>query len=470
MSAAADTALELADSLEQAGKLAEAETSYREFIDGQPGHAVAHFNYACFLRRRGRLEEALREHQAALDRRIERPEEVLSNMAVIHAALRRDDEARVHLERALSVNPNYIPAIYNLGLHHEEFGDRKAALELFHRILELNPGWHDALVRIAHAETVTDPESDIVKRLRRALRREHLDPLVRESLNFALGKALDDCGRYDEAFKRYALGNKLSEGRLLPYDAGLVDQGVSRTIGAFDTARMAEAKPVSDRPLVFITGMFRSGSTLIEQVIAAHPEVTAGGEIEYLMRAPQSLDPTDWQAVARGYLEYLERNFPGTRLVTNKRPDAFALLGMLRAVFPNARFVHTVRDPRDMCLSIWFQQFDGRFGYAADLRNIAHYYRRYRQIMQHWKSLFPDAIFDVDYDELVRTPRSVTERLLRFLGLEWDERCLEFYKNRARVRTASVTQVREPLYGRSSGRWRNYENHLGGLLAELDRD
>jgi len=468
MSAAAGSALELAASLEQAGKLPEAEASYRRFIDEVPGHAVARFNYACFLRRRGRLEEALREHQAALDRRIDRPEEVLSNMAVIHTALRQDDEARVHLEWALSINANYIPAMYNLALFHEEFGDRKTALDLFRRILDIDPAWHDALVRIAYAETVTDADGEIVRRLRRALRRSNLDPLARESLHFALGKALDDCGRFDEAFEQFAHANRVSEPRLLPYDARRVEQGVERIVATFDAAHMAAATPVSDRPLVFITGMFRSGSTLVEQVLAAHPAITPGGEIEYLMRVPLAQSPADWQTVGKGYLEYLDRRFPGAGIVTNKRPDAFALLGMLKAVFPNARFVNTVRDARDTCLSIWFQQFDSRLAYQADLANIAHHYRQYRRLMRHWRGLFPDAICDVDYDELVRDPRGVTERLLRFLGLEWDERCLDFHRNRTRVRTASVAQVREPLYRRSSGRWRNYEKHLGGLIRALD--
>lgn len=467
MSATVDAALESAAALEQSGRFPEAEASYRKFIGEQPGHAVARFNYACFLRRRGRLEEALREHQAALDRRIDQPEEVISNMAVIHTALRRDDEARVHLEWALSINPEYIPAMYNLGLYHEEFGDRQAALAQFRRILELNPAWHDALIRIAHAETVSDADGEIVRRLRRALRRSNLDPLTREGLHFALGKALDDCGRFESAFEQYELGNRLTQERLAPYDAALVERRVTRLIEAFDSARLAETRPVSDRQVVFVTGMFRSGSTLFEQVLAGHPEVTPGGEIEYLARAPLSLDPTGWEAVAMGYLEYLERTFPGARTVTNKRPDAFALLGMLKALFPNARFVNTVRDPRDTCLSIWFQQFDSRLGYQAELASIAHHYRQYCRLMRHWKSQFGESIFDADYDEFVRDPRTVAEQLLRFLGLEWHEGCLEFQKNRARVRTASVSQVREPLYQRSSGRWRNYEKHLGPLLRAL---
>jgi hypothetical protein len=185
------------------------------------------------------------------------------------------------------------------------------------------------------------------------------------------------------------------------------------------------------------------------------------------MRVPISLDPRDWEALGRGYLDYLRRSFPGSDVVTNKRPDAFGLLGMLKAVFPNARFVNTVRDPRDTALSIWFQQFDDRLGYAADLADIAHHYRQYRRLMAHWKGLFGDSIFDADYDTYVQDPRAVTERLLAFAGLEWHEGCLAFHRNANRVRTASVAQVRRPLYGKSSGRWRNYDRQLEPLKLDF---
>jgi tetratricopeptide (TPR) repeat protein len=461
--------LELAASLEQGGRFPDAESAYRRAILDGPQSAVARFNFACFLRRRGRLEEALEEHQAALDLGIAQPEEVLSNMAVIQAELRRDAAAKLLLERALALNPTYVPALFNLGLQHEELGERAEALRLFRAILEIDPSRTDALVRIAHAETVADPAGELVKRMRRALRRSNLAPLERESLHFALGKALDDGGRYDDAFEQYAAGNAASRPRLARYDRAAVDASVSRVIAEIGPALLARATPVSDAPLVFVTGMYRSGSTLFEQVLAAHPGIAAGGEIDYFMRVPFSYDPADWPAVAQAYLDLLARSFPGRERVTNKRPDMAALLGMLKASFPNARFVHTVRDPRDTALSIWFQQFDGRLGYAADLGDIAFHYRQYRRLMDHWRGTFAESIFDADYDAYVRDPRGVTERLLDFLGLDWHEGCLDFRANPTRVRTASVAQVREPVYTHSSGRWRNYEGRLAALAPELMR-
>lgn len=467
MTPAVGQELARADTLEKSGRRAEAEQAYRGIIEREPANAVARFNFACFLRRAGRLQDALTEHQAALDLGIPQPEEVLSNMAVIHTELRHDDTARLLLQRALETNPNFVPALYNLALYHEEFGDRRAALGLFRRALEVDPFHHESLVRLAHTESVSSPEGEIVKRLRRALRRSNLEPLTRESLHFALGKALDDCGRHDEAFEQYAAGNGVSRARHARYDRFSVEQGVSKLIEGFSPERIALAKPVSESPLVFVTGMYRSGSTLFEQVLAAHPRVTAGGEIDFFMRVPISLDPADWQGLARGYLEYLRRSFPGADIVTNKRPDAFGLLGMLKAVFPNARFVNTVRDPRDTALSIWFQQFDDRLGYAADLGDIAHHYRQYRRLMDHWRGLFAECLFDADYDAYVQDPRGVTERLLAFVGLDWHEGCLDFRNNAVRVRTASVTQVRQPLYQRSSGRWRNYERQLAALALDF---
>ncbi len=463
--------LQVAVQLEKQGKRSDAEACYRRLISSQPDHAIAHFNFACFLRRGGQLEDALVEHQQALDLGIDQPEEVLSNMGVIFTELRRDDSARAFLERALAIAPAYIPAMFNLALLYEEFGDREQALRLFEGILELNPGYFNALIHIAHGQTVTDPANAVIRKLRRALRRSQVDTVTRESLHFALAKTLDDCGQYDEAFAQYELGNRVSAGRLQRYDRKTEEDAVAETLQIFSAEWVAGQKPVSDRPLVFITGMFRSGSTLFEQVLAAHPQVTAGGEIDYFGRElarsgkpfPASvvtLDADVWRLLGTGYVDYLDRTFPAGTMVTNKRPDAFAWLGMLKALFPNARFVNTVRDPFDTCLSIYFQQLDGQVAYANELAGIAHHYQQYRRLMDHWKRLFGASIFDAVYDDYIADRRQITQALLSFLDLPWHEACLEFQRLPNRVRTASVWQVREPVYRKSSGRWRNYERQL----------
>ncbi len=471
--------LQIAARMEQQGKRAEAESCYRTLIASQPDLAVARFNFACFLRRGGRLEEALAEHQKALDLGIDHPEEVLSNMGVIHTELRRDVAARAFLERALGVDPSYIPAMYNLALLHEEFGDQEKAMQLFEAILELNPAYYNALIRIAEARPVASSTDPVLKKLRRALRRSGIDATTREGLCFAMGKVLDDCGLYDEAFAHYELGNQASIARLQRYDRPAEEDRVARITQALSADWLAAREPISDRPLVFITGMFRSGSTLFEQLLAAHPDVTAGGEISYFGRAVASAGSSDpasiaalnadgWRRLGTDYIGYLDRTFPQAALVTNKRPDAFGWLGVIKALFPNARFVNTARNALDTCLSIYFQQLDGRVAYANDLLNIGHHYLQYRRLMDHWKQLFGASILDADYDAFVADPRPTTEVLLRFLGLSWHEGCLSFQQLPNRVRTASVSQVREPLYRKSSGRWRNYERQLAPLRRLLD--
>ena len=224
--------------------------------------------------------------------------------------------------------------------------------------------------------------------------------------------------------------------------------------------------------------MFRSGSTLAEQILAAHSHVTAGGELAFLPSlvrttlAPfpatlQSVTQAQLEQLSARYLNMLARLFPRGDRVTDKRPDNFLYIGLIKSLFPDARIVHTTRDPLDNCLSIYFLHLDPSMSYALDLEDIAHYYVQYRRLMAHWKTLYGADIFDLDYDMLVREPRPAIEKLTAFCGLEWEEACLSFEQSARAVKTASVWQVRERLYQRSSGRWRNYAAHIASLQASL---
>jgi len=219
---------------------------------------------------------------------------------------------------------------------------------------------------------------------------------------------------------------------------------------------------------------------LIEQVLARHPGVQAGGELEFVPRTahetlapfPEALataSPQRLEAIAARYRELLAQFFPGATLVTDKRPDNFVYIGLIKALFPDAKIVHTTRDPIDNCLSIFFLHLDHRMNYAVDLNDTAHHYLQYVRLMKHWKALYGDDIIDIHYDSFVREPRPLAERLLDFLGLEWDDRCLvPEVAAGAAIKTASVWQVREPLYLTSSGRARHYQRELEHLRAYLN--
>jgi hypothetical protein len=232
---------------------------------------------------------------------------------------------------------------------------------------------------------------------------------------------------------------------------------------------------------IFICGMFRSGSTLAEQLIAAAPGVEAGGELNLLPAlitrelqpfptALASASEPQLRRLADAYRQWIAGAFPGAAFVTDKRPDNFFCIGLIKTLFPDALIVHTTRDPLDTCLSVFFLHLDHQMSYALDLLDTGHFYRQYRAVMAHWKKLYGGAIVDFDYDAFVRAPESTAAALFAALGLSWDPRLLEIPPAARPIRTASAAQVREPLYRHSSGRARHYRAELAELreyLADL---
>ena len=470
------------------------------------------YNLALEQRRRGQPQAALESYARALAAGIREPEEVHLNRGVIFADDLRDPAAaRAELGQALALNPRYQPALLNLGNLHEDLGEREAAAAAYTRLLALAPGHPEALARRAGLLRPQGPQDAAalaaVAELRAALQQPW--PVeARAGLGFALGRLLDALEDYDGAFAAYTAAHAGVRASLPPgavlYDRQRQERLVDALIATFTAPRVAAWRaaleavatrtasgvaaagkaPAADEhsPLVFVLGMFRSGSTLVEQVLAAHPAVASGGEAPALPRLvgqylgagsvpfPQSLNsvgPAHLQALARDYSAAMAP-LRGTReRVTDKRPDNFLLLGLILTLFPAAKVVHTVRQPLDNCLSVHFQHLDTAVGYAADLGDTAHYYGQYRRLMQHWQQLFPGQVHTVDYDVLVREPRPVVQGLLAYCGLPWNEGCLAFHAAAVPVRTASVWQVREPLYQRSSGRWQHYAKHLGPLREAL---
>jgi len=466
----------LATLLERQGRSDEAVACYRALLESHPDFNNSRYNLARLLKRAGHPEDALREYAECLARGIERAEEVHTNISVIHTDAHRHTEAREALQRALQANPDYAPALFNMGLLLEEQGEWAQASALFQQILSRDPRHPGALVHLANGERVTDPVAPVIRNMKRTLRQDSIADLDRESLLYALGKTHDDCRRYDEAFDWYTQANQFSRRRVGPYDRTAQENAVGQLVATCDQNWMASIEPVSEAPMLFICGMFRSGSTLLEQMLSAHPAIQSGGEIDFFQRALQpfpggllAADPQQLGETGTKYVEYLQTSFPGAGLVANKRPDNFFHLGLLRALFPAVRIINTLRQPLDNCLSVYFQPLDKKLAYANDLLDIGHYYGQYRRLLAHWRELCGDAICDVDYENLVSAPRDTLGPVLEFLGLPWDDACLQFHASDNRVRTASVHQVRQPLYGSSSGRWRNYATAVSPLRDYLRR-
>lgn len=471
--------------LDREGRAAEALAAYERVLARWPGLPDCWYNLAVLQRNARQFSAALASYQEALDRGVTKPEVVHLNRGVIYTDyLRNDAAAERELEAALALNPKYLPALLNLANLQEDLGRRAQALVSYERILTLEPGSWQALARYANLKTISGLADPLIGRLERALADSRCRAEDRASLGFALGRALDACTAYPAAFAVYAEANRRSRessaANVPRYDRQFEERFIDRLIAAFPLAPPRVAGEALPPHPIFVCGMYRSGSTLTEQLLAGHPRITPGGELDFLPNAvqknlapfPESIAALSAQALAAvgaRYRDMLAELFPGAEYITDKRPDNFLYIGLIKTLFPDAKIVHTTREPLDNCLSIFFLHLDQRMSYALDLMDIGHHYRQYLRLMAHWKALFGADILDVSYDALVRDPKSVIEGALAFLGLEWDERCLSVPPTGRAVKTASVWQVREPLHQRSSGRARHYARQLGALREYLER-
>lgn len=484
-----------ADDLLRQGRDDDAIRAYHLLLAVAPGHAEAWYNLGYALARVGRSEEALDAYDRALRAGIGYPQEVHLNRAVLFTDhLRRDDCAQEALQSALAVDPGYVPAHLNLGNLHEEHGERDRAVACYERVLELSAGTpsdhgQEALARMAHLRPPQGPHDPLLRRLRDEAGRATSAP-VRANLWFALGRACDRLGLHEQAFEAFEAGNLINRGAGPGYDRAGQQRFVDALREAFDAPCAiqvcADSRPIAASPApLFICGMYRSGSTLLEQVLAAHPAVFPGGELDLLTRlaaGPLAPFPASMRSMrheqssmfAEDYLKRLAKLFPQAsshKYITDKRPDNFTLIGLIKQIFPYAKILHSVRNPMDNGLSVFMQHLDPRAApYASSLPDIAHYFVQYRKLMAHWKALYPGDIHDFDYDAFVQQPRPVLERALSFLGLPWDDRCLEFHRSGNSVKTASYWQVRQPLYRDACGRWRHYADYLAPLRDAWERE
>jgi tetratricopeptide (TPR) repeat protein len=478
---ASDEMMGKAAQLHRQNQVGEAIAAYREILARWPRLADAWYNLAVLQRQTFHFDEALTCYQKALNFGVARPEEVHLNRGVIFSDFLRDHaNAAVELQQALTLNPAYTPALLNLANLYEDFGKRPEASSLYARILTLEPQAFEALARFANLQPAGSVDDSLVKRLREALI-VATSMSVRASLGFALGRLLDAAGDYGEAFLAYSAANQASLANagphVVPYDRARQQAFVDRLISGGSSGARANTADIPPRP-IFIVGMFRSGSTLTEQLLAALPGVAGGGEIDFLPRlintelapffeASNGLTAGQLDAIAARYRAELLRVSASATYVTDKRPDNFLYIGLIKRLFPDAKIVHTTRNPLDNCLSIFFLHLDQQMSYALKLNDIGHYYREYRRLMEHWKGEFAGDIFDFDYDALVKDPPEQLKALCGFLGLPWSGHVPTVAARSGAIKTASAWQVREPLYKTSSGRARHYADQLHELRDEL---
>ncbi|QRG05497.1 tetratricopeptide repeat protein [Xanthobacter dioxanivorans] len=408
----------------------------------------------------------------------------LTILARILRELERVEDAIAIARRALDIDPDHLDALNILGLLLMESGDLRGARAQFEQALRLDPGSLNSLINLVSARKVTR-DDPCIGALEDAVAGEAGEE-ARIPLHFALGKAYDDAGRHADALAQFMSGARLKRA-LLTYDEAATHAIFDRVRTIFTRAFLAERSGRGDpqaRP-IFIVGMPRSGSTLVEQILASHARIQGGGEMDHLHRAVGRIDqdfggmvhypelmhlmePDQMRDIIATYGASMPRLAPGRRVVIDKMLNNFFYVGLIHILFPHATIIHCRRDPVDTCISCFSKLFRDDIHYSYDFGELARYYGKYAQLMEHWQHVLPaGAILDVQYEEVVRDIESAARRLIQRCGEEWDPACLRFHETDRPIRTASITQVREPLYATSVGRWRRYGPALQPLVDAL---
>ncbi|HTY66464.1 MAG TPA: sulfotransferase [Alphaproteobacteria bacterium] len=442
-----------------------------------PLHAGGLAARAVALKHLDRLDEALDSVKRALAASPERAESH-DTLGQVLQALDRVDEALASFDRAAAL-PGLAAesALVNRGVLFTEIGRQDEARAAFERAIEAFP--HSVKAHASRADLVTFAPGDPRIAQMDALLRGEVSHGDRTALHFALAKAYLDIGDSDRAFGHLHEGNRLKRSTFT-YDAEATSRWMKSIAAVFTPAllaRLAGAGGNSALP-VFIVGMPRSGTTLIEQILASHPLVHGAGELSILQRivdglgeypaAVERLTRDDFGRMGRAYLARVEKLAGGKRHVVDKMPANFLRAGLIRLILPDARIIHCRRDPADTCLSCYSRLFEGEQAFAYDQVELGRFHRDYQGLMAHWRAVLPaDRLLDVDYEAVVDDLEGQARRLVEFLGLPWDAACLRFHETRRAVRTASVNQIRQPVYTTSKHRWRKHARHLGPLLEAL---
>jgi Flp pilus assembly protein TadD len=470
------------------GQFALAAQSFAEAVRLNPNHASAQNNLGIALKQQGKTEQAISAYQKALSLEPNRADFVY-NLGNCYSDAGDLSRAVVCYRQALQKNPNYADASNNLGKAFKELGLLSAAVILFRHTLKLQPNHACAIYNLSELVAGGDycftPAE--LEQIQAAVASANCSRLDKCQFSFTIAKVHHLEGSYDSAFAYYRQANELKklclEEHAPAFERRKHEALIDRIIIAYDQPffqRIQGCGLKTERP-VFIVGMPRSGSTLVEQILASHPQVFGAGEVgEVTKFHPELTDvpttdlysgpilpkETAAQELAANYLACMTRLSPSATRVMNKSLDNFLHLGLIATLFPQARIIHCRRDPRDLCLSCYFQNFQD-VNYACSLEDIGAYYCAYEKLMAHWAKVLPLPVHEVRYEDLVHGQESVTRNLLTFCGLDWDEHCLTFFNTRRVVRTASSIQVRKPMSAQAIGRWKHYRAHLNPLFKAL---
>jgi tetratricopeptide (TPR) repeat protein len=456
----------------------EAERYFRQAIEIRPNYPEAYCNLGNLLRWRGFFADsavALR-HAIKLKPNFLDAHSGLGLTLTLQGSLH---DARGRFKKVLKTRPHDADALFGMGQIAAMEGQLDEADAMFGKVLERDPYMPSAWAAQAGVRKMSASDGAWLKGAEAVIARG-ISPLDDAAVRFAIGKYFDDVGDFERAFQSYKRANETLKSIAEPYRRRVRSQLANDLIRLYTRKTLAglgQEASASATP-VFVVGMMRSGTSLVEQILSSHPRVKGAGELEFwsdVMRThqpdtlPGPLDGPTREKLAEDFLSILSRDSADALRVIDKAPVNSDYLGVIHSVFPRARIIYVRRNPIDACLSCYFQPFALSLNFTLDLSDLSHYYKEHRRLIEHWHAVLPaGTILEVPYEELVADQQAWTRRMLDFLGLEWDPRCLDFHQTRRQVVTASYWQVRQKIYKNSVERWRNYKKFIGPLLSLRD--
>ncbi|MCG8637473.1 MAG: tetratricopeptide repeat protein [Desulfobacterales bacterium] len=480
----ADVYSNLANSLVAKEQMEEAIETYGKALSINPGCADTYNNLGVTFKDAGQLEKAVEAFNKAIGLKPDFAE-AYNNLGNVYGELNLSQKAVQSFEKAVSINPGYHEPVCNLGVELRKLGLVDEAVRCFEKSLALKPDYVEAMVHLVRSVTY-DECDDTIAGMEALYSRTSLPDGQKVLLGFSLGKVFEDLNNFEKAFAYINEANRLKRSSYA-YSIDEDRERIRIITDSFDTSFFDAYRQCGhhDSTPVFILGMPRSGTSLLEQILASHSMVFGAGELKDFSIAANRIEWVHSENRKKGYIpirgksgfeaagvEYINRIrtlSTDAKFITDKMPHNFLNIGLIKACLPDARIIHCIREPMDTCFSIFKNDFSekGSHRYACSQEELGEYYRLYTGLMSHWRDVLPGSVYDVRYEDLVSDLEGQSRALLEFIGLPWEKGCLDFHKTRRRVSTASAVQVRRPVYRDSIGLWKRYEQYLEPLMSRL---